>query len=252
MTNPLKSESESKFDAIKYWIIRATGVLVVIPALIYAGIDIYKAWQKIPLNDSEAKNQVLFKKYFGKPPLHTIPIPIRKNGVIAEIKFSVFEEGDIYIEYGNSSQWFESPLNKSQIAFGLDFSLIPEAHAQSMNKSFSNEEYQQEDQYDGALIRRSRQYYDGATETIIINPRTGQILERQFMPPARSNVQSNINQRGYYGGIDLDNRYEQRNQAQTSMNCVTSYMTCQLLERIPIGERCFCKDSFYVSEGIVE
>lgn len=232
---------ENRFETIRNWVIGVTGVLIVVPALIYAGIDILKAVDDIPL--AEKTNEALFKKYFGKSPLHTVPIPIKKDGMIAEVKFSVYEEGDIYIEYGNRSQWFESPLNKSKDV-ASSFSIINKAYAQDLSHLYGP--YQQFDQYRGQLIERTRRYASGAVEVLLINPRSGQIVNQQVTPPP-NNYQAPPSQ---YGGIDLDQQYGRPQQNLAAFYCMTQQGNCQLVQPIPKGANCFCSTPYGPVYGI--
>jgi len=241
-----KSPENSGINRFKSRIIQLTGLLVVLPALIYAGIDIYKAILDIPMNDVEAKNQKLFKKYFNKKPIHTVPIPIKKDGMVSEIKFSIFEEGDIYVEYGKSSQWFQSPLNQTKEAFNdIDFSLVSSAYAQDLSYLYGP--YKQFDKYNGNLIQRTRKYRSGAVETLMINPRTGQILNQKVIAPKSSTQPSMTPQ---YGGIDLDNQYSVPPQTQLARYCVIPQGRCLLFQPIPVGSSCFCTSAHGPIYGI--
>ncbi len=56
------------FDRARAWIAGLTGVLVVVPALINAGIDIYAAFAKLPKTEAERATVELFKKEHAVDP----------------------------------------------------------------------------------------------------------------------------------------------------------------------------------------
>ena len=105
MSDKVQKPSEG-WGRVKRWVVGLTSVLVVVPALINGGLDVYKTIANVPKTYSERTNNDLFHKYFNKSPLVTIPIPIHQSVGTIEIKLSVFEAGDIYVEYGNNTQWF--------------------------------------------------------------------------------------------------------------------------------------------------
>ena len=97
------------FDKAKTWVIGLTGVLLVIPALINAGIDIYKVLLNIPSTESERINLELFKKHFQESPVTIVPVPIKAEGGNVTMQMSIYQNGDIYAEYGLQSAWFPMP-----------------------------------------------------------------------------------------------------------------------------------------------
>ena len=116
----LNEQNPTVWLKAKDWIVGLTAVLVVLPALINAGIDVYKAALNIPKTDAEQVNIELFKKYFNKPPVAAFRVPIKYSLGTAEAKFSIYEEGDVFVEYGSSSQWllhFQNRLQKELRTF---------------------------------------------------------------------------------------------------------------------------------------
>lgn len=176
---PPNSPPKSNFDRLKAWAIGLTGVLLVIPALINSGFDVYTVALKIPKTDAQKINDELFQKYFNKQPVISAPIPITREAAVVDAKFSIFDGGDIYVEFGKRTQWLPFPaLDKktSQIDFP---SLISSAYAAIEQGGLVGEgDFQQSDSYSGSNIRRERIWDNGVVEVLIIDPRTGNILGR--------------------------------------------------------------------------
>jgi hypothetical protein len=156
---------------MKGWVVGLTSVLVVIPALINAGLDIYNSALNIPRTESERINAELFKYYFNKEPIVTMPVPITTNLGTTTMKLSVYETGDVYIEYGDYTRWF--PITGRKQASSL--SLVSTAYAQSSPPKQGEGAYSQMDRIEENKILRERYYSNGVKETIIINKNTGKI-----------------------------------------------------------------------------
>lgn len=199
---PTKSVSP---EMVKNWLQSTQGiiasiiaVLVILPSLINATMDIYISLFNIPRTISEQYNQELFKKHFSALPIHTGASVIKtKEGAELAIKLSVYENGDIYVEYGNYSQWFPfKPNNKD--AHLMDY-FIPTALAmQTVRASPCEEEVKAESiqssdffppmhyyiQTDspltGRTFQRERLYDDGCREITTIDINSGKIVERNF------------------------------------------------------------------------
>lgn len=172
MNNQIKKTSMT-WIKIRNWVVGFTAVLVVLPSLINAGIDIYKSVLKVPRTQSERINDELFKKYFNRTPLVTVPVPIKTKLRTINMKLSIYEAGDIFAEYGNYSQWFPFPLQKS-----VSLSVVSSAYAQSSPPVKRANEYIQVDKLKGSEIERERYYSDGTKETYSINRNTGQIQNK--------------------------------------------------------------------------
>jgi hypothetical protein len=172
-------------------------VLVVLPSLINATMDIYISLFNIPRTISEQYNQELFKKHFQALPIHTGSSVIKtKEGAQLAIKLSVYENGDIYVEYGNYSQWF--PFKSNDKEAQLIDRFIPTALAvQSVRASpcadaestapkssdfFAPMHYyiQTDSPLTGRTFQRERLYDDGCQELITIDINSGRIVERDF------------------------------------------------------------------------
>ena len=72
VTAPDKDRSWA--NVVRSNVLAATGVLLVVPALLNAGYDIYAAAMKLPRTETERTNDALFRKYFNKPPVAVMPV----------------------------------------------------------------------------------------------------------------------------------------------------------------------------------
>ena len=120
------SEPKSPLESLKAWAVGLTGVLVVLPALVNSGYDVYATLAKIPKTETQKINDELFRKYFNKQPVLAFPIPVKRDAGMVDVNFSVFEGGDIYIEFGKRSQWFQFPLLE-KTSFEQEISIIGSA-----------------------------------------------------------------------------------------------------------------------------
>ncbi len=159
----------SGFGKVTSWIAGVTGILIVVPALINAGADIIAEIRKLPKSEAEKINVVLFEKHFGKNPLHRGEIPIKTKLGTVNMELEVHNGGDIFVRYGDSSQWFHSPMTKLASAP----SIIGAAHAEPRRIRLAGA-FKQFDSRNKGNILRKRYYSSGRTETYIINPATGQ------------------------------------------------------------------------------
>jgi hypothetical protein len=145
--------------------------LIVIPALINAGVDIYKSALSIPRTESERINAELFRHYFNKEPLVTMPVPVTTDRGTTTMKLSVYEAGDVYIEYGDYTRWFPFPARKQ----AASLSLVSTAYAQSSPPKQGEGAYSQIDRIEDNKMVRERYYSNGVKETIVIDRNTGKI-----------------------------------------------------------------------------
>jgi len=177
MNDPIENKS-APWTQAKNWVAGLTAVLIVLPSLINAGTDVYKTIFKIPRTDMERTNVDLFEKYFGKPPISTSSLEVKNGPGKIDVKFAIYEEGDVYVEYGNVTQWF--PLPKTVPHTTSKLSLMSSAFAaEATDKTPQGAgSYTQSDNRDGDYIVRVRVYANGVIETLRIDPRTGQVVER--------------------------------------------------------------------------
>ncbi len=163
------SNTEQKHSGnIASWIVGITGILVVVPALINAGADVYASVANLPKSDAEKINLEMFEEHFGKNPLHRGEIPVKTSTGTMSMELEVHTGGDILIRYGNSSQWFRSPVKE----IGATFSLVGTAFAQTSTAN-SNGNFYQHDTLKGGQILRERFYSNGEKKTFVIDRKTG-------------------------------------------------------------------------------
>jgi hypothetical protein len=146
----------SSFKKIRNLIAGLTGVLVVLPALINAGMDIRNALLNIPQTEAGITNNKLFKKYFGQPPLLINTVPIISEFGTIDMELQVFSKGDILVKYGDYSHWFQFPLTKTTVSN----SIISSAFASDAEKFDQPDTYQQRDIMKEGKIQREY-YYPG-------------------------------------------------------------------------------------------
>lgn len=166
----------SFFGRFKGWIVGLTSVLVVLPALINAGVDIYASLLKLPRTEAERVNERLFREYFKKQPVAAFPVPIKQNNGTVEVRFEVYEKGDVFVEFGNFTQWFPFPSHDGGPKKTVGFSLVSNAVAQDPPPPKGLGRYQQIDQLQGDAVIRKRTYENGVIEKQVIDPRSGDIL----------------------------------------------------------------------------
>jgi hypothetical protein len=174
------SQRKSGLERLKAWIVGITGVLVVVPALVNAGLDIYASFANLPKTEAEATNEKLFKKYFNKQPVAAIPIPVKQDNGTVEVRFSIYDEGDVFVEFGKTTQWFRFPANGKPSGPSVASFLISSAYAQAapatpMQGAGS---YVQTDSLNGSRLTRERRYANGVTEKTVFETRSGAIVDR--------------------------------------------------------------------------
>jgi hypothetical protein len=185
MTKSSGLPTNNKFDAAKKWVAGLTGVLVVIPSLVNAAVDIYSSFEKLPKTESERINVELFKKYFNKQPVTVLPVPIKRSNGTVEVRFSIYEEGDVYVEFGRFTQWFPFPDDSETKHASL--SVVAQAFAAPVIKGIDNSlrgigNYKQADRFVGTTLLRERNFQNGVTEQYRLDSLTGKILESSASP----------------------------------------------------------------------
>ncbi|MNI38683.1 hypothetical protein D3C73_928360 [compost metagenome] len=178
-------------------IVGLTGVLVVVPSLINSAKNIYDEVNKVPRTDAERVNVEFFKKYWGKKPVGELPLLISRGGVNYQVSFNIYDEGDVYIQYGNMIQWFAfpGPANQPLAASG---GLISTAYADEIKYRALDSEYRQfkqVDTFEGGNAIREKFYVNGMSERQVIDVRTGMVIDQkvnQLPVPTEINIpQSN-------------------------------------------------------------
>ncbi|MDE1464236.1 hypothetical protein [Spartinivicinus poritis] len=178
-----ESAGPTRWEQAKAWVIGLTGVLLVFPALINSAVDIYKAILNVPSTEAEAINTQLFKAHFQELPLTVVPVSIKTDSGTVVMQMSIYENGDIYAEYGFHSQWFPMPVNKQAIAFNSLPLLFSSAYAENrpheLNQPITDNAFIQQDIIHNNQIKRSRYYNNGQLETFSIDIQTGEIKNKQ-------------------------------------------------------------------------
>src|SRR5687768_15141399 len=169
-------------SGLKGWIVGLTSVLVVLPALINAGHDLYLKIEDLPSNESERTNLRMFQKYFGKQPVVSLPLPIKHSLGTVDSMFSVYEGGDVLVEYGQRTQWLPFPiasLPKDKLLF-----FVGNAYAQANQSSRGIGSFRQSDRIEGRVLIRERRFENGVVEVQRIDTHTGEVLSRTSKPSA--------------------------------------------------------------------
>ena len=176
--------SVKALEGVKGRIAAVAGVLVAVAALVNGGIDIYAAAAKLPRSDAEQQNVNLFKKYFGKAPLVVNALPISSSLGVVEMKFSVYSEGDVFVEYGSNSQWFAiAPSARKSSSSLLD--IIPSAFAQAPPPREAMREpgrgyLRQSEKLEGSVLTRRTELEGSRVEEIQYDIRSGKIINRSM------------------------------------------------------------------------
>jgi hypothetical protein len=267
-----KDQNESKWKNIRNWIMGVTSVLVVLPALFNAGVDIYNIVLNIPRTDAEQHNSDLFAKHFNQEPVAVLPVPVRQGPATYEARFSIYQEGDVYVEYGEMTQWF--PFPAPRVGDASPFSLIATAFADEVPTQVATS-YKQTESIDGSYLIRNKVYKDGVTEKQVIDMTSGKIIEtkksktveptaaaeaappeaaepaaapvrarvRAAVPPpspAPVTTQQNL---APFAVVDLNAIQAAKGQNATAKVCTTTQGNCTLLYAVPAGSPCICQSS---------
>jgi hypothetical protein len=166
------------------------GVLVLVPPLIKGVGDIYKELNHLPRNEVEAVNAEMFRKHFGRPPVYEADVPVAApSGQVTVPRISVYDSGDIWVKYGEVSQWFRFPQQGAASPRAADprigWSWLPSAHAQAVPPAPRPAvRVQQHDEWlaDGVILRQVRRA-DGSSESWRINTNTGRVVRVTPAPP---------------------------------------------------------------------
>lgn len=162
------------------WVVGLTGFLVVIPSLINAGVDIYKSVLSIPRTEAEKINAELFKKHFNKTALVTVPVPIKTASGSLAMELSVYDGGDVFVQYGDHTRWF--PFSVKKIT---SVSILSPAYADPTTPLAGTGKYSQTDKAENKTIIRERYYSNGVKESYVIDTRTGNIKDKTVTQHAR-------------------------------------------------------------------
>jgi len=170
------AETVPYLASLKLWITGLVGILVVLPSLINAGLDVYSSLLKLPKTEAERINEKLFRENFGKQPVATIPVPIKQNNGLVEVRFQIYDKGDVFVQFGNFSQWFPFPSTEDGAQKAAGFSLMSNAYAVMPPQPQGVGQYQQTDKMQDGAILREKTYENGVVESQVIDTRSGDIL----------------------------------------------------------------------------
>lgn len=254
-----QNQGRTDWKAIKNWIVGITGVIVVIPALFNAGLDLYNMVMNIPRTHAEKNNTELFAKHFQDEPVVSLPVPVRQGAATYDVRFSIYEEGDVYVEYGNMTQWF--PFPKTQSADASPLNPIATAYADEATTQVAAS-YTQTQSIEGDYLIRKKEYSDGQLEKQTIDIRSGQIIEtkKEVPKPAATSPASEMEMAAPvaeaspppaptaqvispFAVIDLNAIKAAKGQNTTATNCKTVKGSCALLHPVPAGSQCTCQSS---------
>lgn len=190
--HPEPPDAEGRATRWKGLLAGVTAVLVGVPSLVNAVYDVYVSVAKLPRTDVERVNAELFRKYFGKQPIVEMPVPVRNGIGTVQARFAVYEEGDVFVEFGKQTQWFAFPRQASRRDLSL-LDLLPSAHADPVGTPKPTPSvpaakyrlYSQEGSVSGSTWYRTRIYEDGRVEKSEIDMRTGKVLDVQLAPAPR-------------------------------------------------------------------
>jgi hypothetical protein len=181
--------------------------LVVLPSLINAGLDVYSSLLKLPKTEAERINEKLFRENFGKQPVATIPVPIKQNNGLVEVRFQIYDKGDVFVQFGNFSQWFPFPSTEDGAQKAAGFSLMSNAYAVMPPQPQGVGQYQQTDKMQDGAILREKTYENGVVESQVIDTRSGDILNssaRKIEPKSLPSVPNPVPVVPKVVPIDLD------------------------------------------------
>lgn len=198
-----KAEKQVTASRVMDWIKTTQGiitgiiaVLVVLPSLFNALIDVYISFFNIPKSINEHNNQQLFQSHFQEKPIHSGMNVIKTETGNLSMKVNIYRNGDIFVEYGDYSQWFpyRPPKEAKKTTSNLSW-LISDAYAEDYSSGLSPCElakqgehgntnvatfYLLKDVRQGEYLLRERIYADGCRESLSINVNTGQIIQRKL------------------------------------------------------------------------
>ncbi|MDD2814174.1 MAG: hypothetical protein PHP00_00315 [Thiotrichaceae bacterium] len=198
-----QARDSTKANRIAEWIKTTQGIitgvlalLVILPSVFNAVIDVYISFFNIPKSINEHNNQQLFQSHFQEKPIHSGVNVIKTDTGNLSMKINIYRNGDIFVEYGDYSQWFpyNPPKDVKKAANGAWF--ISEAYAadetptglspcelakkgEQTNTDVATS-YLLKDTRQGDNLLRERIYMDGCRETLTINVNTGQIILRKL------------------------------------------------------------------------
>ena len=132
ISEPL-ARSEGK---VKKYIVWLTGVLLGIPVLINAGIDVYDAIMNIPKGSAEILSERKRNEHFQEEPLFSHELSIQEKTSKKVLKLFIYPNADIYVNYSGYEQWLPAHNTKTDVVSFM--SVISSANAESFISQFGS------------------------------------------------------------------------------------------------------------------
>jgi hypothetical protein len=179
------SESTGFFSKWTGKLTGLVGLLIGVPALINSVGDVWVSWNDLPIGDKEKTNSILFKRHWKESPIHTKQIIIEAQGKQIPITLDVYRNGNIFLDYGGTGQWFahkKLDLSENQ------FSLISSAHAEEATIKIKLRGIEPSpviivnEEDDNKNIVRSKVLDDGSIEKTTLDPNTAKTLSFEVIP----------------------------------------------------------------------
>lgn len=125
-TTESDTQDEKWINSLTGRIAAATAAVTTVIALVNGAGDLIKTMLNLPKNIYEETNDALFKKNFLKPPIVSQPVEIKTASAKVEMLLQVYENGDVFVRYGEFQQWL--PFKSVKISSA---SILPLAAAQT-------------------------------------------------------------------------------------------------------------------------
>ncbi len=160
--------------------------LVVIPSIINAAGDVWVSVQNLPIGNKQKVNAAMFEDHFNETPAASERIDVENDLGTLTIAIDVYENGDIFIHYGQFTQWFPFQ-NREVIAAKFNLGLFASALARadknanykdSRQTTFPKIQYRKASK---TAIERISTLEDGAVEKILIDVNSGEVMKTDFL-----------------------------------------------------------------------
>lgn len=266
----LRTPMLSGLDRIPSWLRVLAGALVVVPALVNGAVDLARAVRSLPQTEAERQSVGLFNKHFNRQPVATFPVPIQHSDRTVEVRLSVFDDGDVYVEFGRATQWF--PFPDAQPPRVASFSLISSAVAYELPSLRGFGSYQQHDSVEDHLVARERHWENGVIDLLRLDPRTGDVvsyhsrrpvtglaLSAPAVPPPSVTGQAvaglapiDLEQARTLRAIQVAGSSVPAEATTMSSTCFTAYGACTLVAPARPRSTCSCYGPFGSVGGLVK
>ncbi len=148
---------------VKGKLLALTAVLVVIPSLINASLDVYYKIVDIPVGEKERAHKELSAMHFQDAPLLTQPVSVKLADVTVDMKLMVFPNGDIFVKSGSNEQWLPfRPVKTASASFLIASAWADESRP--ANASYAGEQRALVIDVDKLGVSRAQQQAKGAAQ----------------------------------------------------------------------------------------